>query len=172
MSSPSSRQRLARAGALLACLFMVGSATALANEASSSPSEAAASPLASPMDGGSATVYPPLPDAAAVPADVPTVSIDPESAAGLVVGSPVEYSLGHCGLWSPVDLDGSLWQPVGGSEADGQPIASDAALGELINATPGTFVLVTPDSATFSSASGVVVAFARAPGALDYPLCM
>jgi hypothetical protein len=116
--------------------------------------------------------FPALPATRVVPADVPTVSIEPESAPGLVVGTPIEHELGHCGLWSPVDLDGSLWQPLGGTEAGGEPITSDAAVGELINATPGTFVLVTPDTATFSSASGVSVAFERAPGALDYPLCM
>jgi hypothetical protein len=90
----------------------------------------------------------------------------------LVVGTPIEYTLRHCGLWSPVDLDGSLWQPVGGTEASGAPIASDEAVGELINATPGQFVLLTPETAEFRSDSGTIVAFIRAPGELDYPLCM
>jgi hypothetical protein len=115
-----------------------------------------------------------LPEQVAVlPADASTVSVTPESEAGtLVVGTAIEYALGHCGLWSPVDLDGSLWQPVGGQDPDGGVIDEDAEIGELINATPGSFVLVTPDAGLFTSTTGLTVAFERAPGELAYPLCM
>jgi hypothetical protein len=183
MSSPASRLRLARLIALTAALLVVGASTSSAHDdatASSSQPAASASPAGSsppPVSAPPASLmagYPALPDQIAViPPDIPTVSVPPGSVAGtLVVGSPVDHELGHCGLWSPVDLDGSLWQPIGGQDANGAAIASDESIGELINATPGQFVLLTPDSAEFRSITGTVVAFTRAPGELDYPLCL
>jgi hypothetical protein len=82
--------------------------------------------------------------------------------------------LGHCGLYSPIDLDGSLWQADGGVTPSGGPIAEDddAVIGELINATPGVFVIVSEDAAHFTTVTGTILSFARAPGALEYPLCM
>jgi hypothetical protein len=107
----------------------------------------------------------PLPaDVVVVPPDIPTVSVSPVSEPGLVVGTPIGTSLGHCGLWSPVDLDGSLWQAVGGSDAAGGPIDSDPEIGELINATPGSFVLLTSDTAEFHTMGGLVPP-STAPGA-------
>jgi hypothetical protein len=117
--------------------------------------------------------YLPLPEQVArIPADIQTVSVAPESEPSLAIGVPVAYALGHCGLWSPIDIDGSLWQPIGGHDMAGDAIATDAAIGELINATPGTLELHTPELAEFRSASGVVVTLQRAPGELAYPLCM
>ena len=115
----------------------------------------------------------PLPEVVAViPADIPTVSIHPESQprADLYVVMP--YTLGHCGLLSPIDLDGSLWQPSSGTNAAGGPIASDDEIGELINATSGALDLVDADEATFMTPLGSTVILVRAPDALDYPLCV
>jgi hypothetical protein len=178
---------MARSAVLAVGLVLAAGAVAASEPSASAGAsvglEPAASPAASPMGPHAASPatqpsppagYLPLPaQVAVIPADVPTVSVPAESGPGaLVVGTPIAYTLGHCGLWSPVDLDGSVWQPVGGTDASGGSIDSDAEIGELINATPGEFMLLTPDTAEFRTATGVVVAFARAPGELDYPLCM
>ncbi len=114
----------------------------------------------------------PLPDVIGDPSELPTVSIEPTSEAGWAVGVAQPYSLGHCGILSPVDLDGSLWEPLGGTDAAGGPIDRDREVGELINATSGTLELTTQDSAVFLSDSGQRLYFGRAAGALDYFLCM
>ena len=60
-------------------------------------------------------------------------------ASGPAPGPVVPLTLGHCGLDSPIDVDGALWDPVG-------PIPADLA---LINATAGRFRRLGPDSAEF-----------------------
>lgn len=138
-----------------------------------------ASPSAAPMSPGPSSVpmtpdilFHPLPPVVAViPDEVPTVSLGPTSVEALEIGQPIAFTLGHCGLLSPIDLDGSLWRPVGGAMPDGSPIASDEAIGELINATDGTFEIVAEDAAHFETATGTLLRLERAEGALDYPLC-
>jgi hypothetical protein len=191
----SARSSIGTLGVLLGCLYLIGAPVAASDEPSPSPSDvpttsvapadtaAVPTPVASMAPGSPApsptsaippgTDHLPLPvDVTAIPPDVPTVSISPASEPGLVVGTPIQMSLGHCGLWSPVDLDGSLWQAVGGSDAAGGPIDGDDEIGELINATPGSFVLLTTATAELHTTGGLVLAFVRAPGALDFPLCM
>jgi hypothetical protein len=134
------------------------------------PSETPDAPVAaSPMP-----VTFPLPEIVAViPPDIPTVTLGPESApADIGSGVPVPFTLGHCGLLSPVDLDGSFWQPVSGTDGDGGPIEGDDAVSELINATSGELVLTTPDAAVFTTASGSQIQLLRADAAADYSLCM
>ncbi|HET9345584.1 MAG TPA: hypothetical protein VFO05_07775 [Candidatus Limnocylindrales bacterium] len=75
---------------------------------------------------------------------------------------PVQFDLGHCGLHSPVDFDGSLWDPIG--EIDGD--APDA-----INAAAGQIVLLGPQRARFRSDGGFTVDLARRDGPKAYPLC-
>ena len=118
-------------------------------------------------------VFQPLPPVVVeVPADIPTTSVAPTSGPALELGVPYPYSLGHCGLLTPIDLDGSLWQPVGGVSPSGGAIESDEDIGELINATEGVLTLVDVDAAEFRTAGGSLIELLRAPGALDYPLCM
>jgi hypothetical protein len=121
----------------------------------------------------------PLPaDVVPFPADLPTVSLAPESEVGmgdgapLVIGTSIPLSLGHCGLFSPVDVDGSLWQPVGGLDATGGAIDTDEEIGELINATVGELTIVDEGSAVFRTSTGQLIAMERADGNVDYPLCM
>jgi hypothetical protein len=181
----SSARRSLASGALLAGLLLVPAFAATAQEADESAAPASpavvpsADPMASPVVAASPPagdiVLSPLPASIAIiAADIPTVSVEPESVADLEVGQPLDYGLGHCGLWSPVDLDGSLWQAVGGAKADGSAIVEgdDEAIGELINATPGVFVLVDEDRAHFTTVTGSVLELVRAPGAVDVPLCM
>ena len=101
------------------------------------------------------------------------VEVAPASPRGLVVGQPIAFDLGHCGLASPVDLDGSLWEPVGAVDARGGPIDTDEEVGTLINGSPGEVVLVAHERLDWRArTSGEVVVFRRLPGARVYPLCM
>lgn len=77
-------------------------------------------------------------------------------------GEPRPFTLGHCGLWSGIDLGGSWWDPVGFVDAD-HP--------DSINAAEGTIVFVDPDHALFTSKSGLAVQLARRDGEKYLPLC-
>jgi len=68
----------------------------------------------------------------------------------------IDFSLGHCGLSSPIDVDGSFWDPVG-------QVDSDAAF--AVNSDTGTFTLVGPDDAEFRSSTGFAVRLRRHEGA-------
>jgi hypothetical protein len=72
------------------------------------------------------------------------------------------FTLGHCGLWSGIDLGGSWWDPVGFVDAD-HP--------DTINAASGTLVLVGPDRALFTSNGGLIVELMRRDGEKFLPLC-
>jgi hypothetical protein len=74
------------------------------------------------------------------------------------------FSLGHCGLASPVDVDGSFWDPIEPVAPDGDP------LGEMINATPGVIVVI-GDESRFRTDSGAVVRFTRHAGPKEFRIC-
>lgn len=76
---------------------------------------------------------------------------------------PQPLTLGHCGLWSGIDVAGSWWDPVGLIDSD----HSDA-----INAAEGTFAPIGLDRATFTSKGGLVVQLIRRDGEKHLPLCM
>ena len=84
----------------------------------------------------------------------------PES--GRVALPAVDFSLGHCGLGSPIDVDGSFWDPVG-------PVDSNAP--DAINSSQGTFSLIGPNDAQFRSRTGFVVNLRRHEGAKDFFGC-
>lgn len=75
---------------------------------------------------------------------------------------PQPLTLGHCGLWSGVDVGGSWWDPVGVIDSDH---------GDAINASEGTFTPVGIDRATFTSRNGFVVQLVRRDGMKALPLC-
>lgn len=153
----------------LVALLMVLTAPGAMAQAQPSTSPPA---LAETTAGPASLTYP-LPEVVAViPANIPTVRIQPESQPKADRDVIVPYTLGHCGLLSPIDLDGSLWQPASGTNAAGGPIASDNEIGELINATSGTLDFVDADKAMFTTPTGSSVTLMRVPDALDYPLCM
>ena len=79
------------------------------------------------------------------------------------------FSLGHCGLLSPIDVDGSFWDALDGTSLTGAELdlASD---GEMINATGGVVVII-GDEMRFRTDSGSVVRFERHPGKKEYPGC-
>jgi hypothetical protein len=89
------------------------------------------------------------------------VSVEPSSAPGGLLG-PTSFSLGHCGLGSGIDIDGSWWDPVGLVNSDH---------GDAINAAEGTIAPVGPNQATFTSKGGFSVALVRHRGVKHLPLC-
>ena len=84
-------------------------------------------------------------------------------------GVAFRFSLGHCGLTSPIDVDGSFWDPVDGVTATGSDLdlATD---GEMINATSGVVVVI-DDEARFRTVSGSVVRLGRHSGDKEFPGC-
>jgi hypothetical protein len=89
-----------------------------------------------------------------------TAPLEPESAAAPPQGP---FSLGHCGLLSPVDYDASFWDPVGQIDGDN---------GAVVNSTEGTIRLISDNEAEFRSADGFTVRFRRHEGPKAYQLCM
>jgi hypothetical protein len=75
---------------------------------------------------------------------------------------PFPFSLGHCGLGSPIDLDGSLWVPVG---------FVDASHTDAINAASGTVTIVSPTEAVLSTEAGLDVNLRRFGATLWVRLC-
>lgn len=93
---------------------------------------------------------------------------DPSSAP-LVDAVVYRFSLGHCGLLSPVDVDGSFWDPIAGVGPTGQPLDLRTD-GEMINATAGVIVVI-DDEARFRTDTGSVIRFARHDGEKEFPGC-
>jgi hypothetical protein len=89
------------------------------------------------------------------------VAVEPTS--GPAGPGPLPYTLGHCGLWSGIDVDGSYWDPVG-------PIDGDHS--DAINSADGTFTFLDPNHAVFTSKGGLVVGLQRHDGAKLLPFCM
>jgi hypothetical protein len=79
------------------------------------------------------------------------------------------FSLGHCGLHSPVDVDGSFWEALDGTDASGAPLDLDSD-SEMINATAGSIVVV-GDELRFQTETGSAVRFSRHAGEKEFPGC-
>lgn len=90
------------------------------------------------------------------------VAVQPSSAGALPAG-PLELTLGHCGVFSGIDLAGSWWDPVGQVSMD---------TGDAVNATAGVFTLLSEDTATFVAPSGFALQLARRDGPKLLPMCM
>jgi hypothetical protein len=97
----------------------------------------------------------------AVPQEVFGVSLPPTSAAPIPAG-PQPFTLGHCGLWSGIDVGASWWDPVGVIDYD-HP--------DAINAAEGTFARLDPDRAVFTSHGGLTVQLIRRNGPKFLPFC-
>jgi hypothetical protein len=89
------------------------------------------------------------------------VVLDPTPGSAVELG-PRPFDLGHCGLYSGIDLGGSWWDPVGAIDAD-HP--------DAINAASGILTVTDPDHATFVSNGGLTVQLVRRDGAKHLPMC-
>lgn len=98
---------------------------------------------------------------AAEPSEVFGIVLDPTPADVLEIG-PRPFDLGHCGVFSGVDVGGSWWDPVGPIDAD-HP--------DSINATNGILTVKDPDHATFVSAMGLTIQLLRRDGPKHLPFC-
>jgi hypothetical protein len=101
----------------------------------------------------------------------PTAVLQPRTQRGTIPPNvPQRFELGHCGLMSPIDFDGSLWDPIAGDDGAGGPL-TDEHQGELINATRVALTLIEPDVVRLETPLGAVLTLARHPGARPYSLC-
>jgi hypothetical protein len=91
-----------------------------------------------------------------------TVRLDPSSVRGQLTGEPIPFSLGHCGLGSGLDVDGSWWDPIGFVDSDH---------GDAINAADGIFAPIDPNRAVFTTPGGLSVELQRRAGPKHLPLC-
>jgi len=114
----------------------------------------------------------PLPANLGIPGpDDPQRLVTPQSQAGTWdVGQAQQLTLGHCGLGSPLDFDGSLWDATGGHNGSGQA-PSQEQINDVINATPVTIMLISPLSAVMTTEHGGVVYLSRHDGPRAYFLC-
>lgn len=91
----------------------------------------------------------------------------PDATPGLIQ----PFALGHCGLSSPFDFDGSLWDPIAGRDAQGGPIDTQDEIGELINQTEGEVLLLPSGQAQFRTPLASIILLTRHVGAKSYFLC-
>ena len=90
-----------------------------------------------------------------------SVTLLPISPTGAVVGTDYAYDMPHCGINSPIDVDGSFWDAVGVP-----PTSVD------FDGHPGTFRLTSATDATFTTSDGRVLRLVRRVGAKEFPGCM
>lgn len=119
----------------------------------------------------------PLPELLPLPAAVrarpggPTFEVTPASRRGVLTPAmAMPFVLGHCGLLSPVDVDGSLWNPVGADDGNGGALSEDH-IGELINSTTVSFTLLTPQAARLDTPRGARILLVRNDGPGGYSAC-
>lgn len=125
----------------------------------------------SPTPTLQATLRPLPEDLSGVPQPGFSTTLQPHSEPGTVPpGAEVGIHLGHCGLSSPIDLDGSLWDPIAGDDGQGGPLTGGQR-GELINATLVTLMMLEPDRAQLQTPLGALITLVRHHGARAYNIC-
>jgi hypothetical protein len=105
---------------------------------------------------------PAAPDPSVAPPGDPTehtVTVAPSSARGAEIGVAYAFAMGHCGLLSPIDFDGSLWDPL------------NQEYSVVFDGATGTILLTSVDRARFVSDAGDELELARVEGSAPYPLC-
>jgi hypothetical protein len=89
-----------------------------------------------------------------------SITLRPISPRGAVVGVLYEYDMPHCGIHSPIDVDGSFWDAIGidpsSVDFDGQP---------------GTIRLTDASDAIFTSSTGRVLRLVRHSGTKTFLFC-
>lgn len=88
---------------------------------------------------------------------------------GIDDGASYRFSLGHCGLLSPVDVDGAFWDPVDAVDGAGN-VVDLRTDDELINQTAGVIIVI-GDEALFRTDGGTTVRFDRHAGEKAFPGC-
>ena len=136
--------------------------------------ESARAPTSSPIATPTTTpILLPLPASlSGIPRPgTPTAVIGPRTQRGTIApGAAQAFELGHCGLVSPIDFDGSLWDPIAGDDGAGGPLTGEQQA-ELINATRVALTLIEPDVLRLETPLGAVLTLVRHSGARPYSLC-
>jgi hypothetical protein len=88
------------------------------------------------------------------------ITLLPISPRGAQVGVDYLYDMPHCGIQSPIDVDGSFWDAV-----DVAPDSVD------FDGQPGTFRLETSSDAVFTTSTGLVLRLVRHTGTKAFPGC-
>lgn len=89
-----------------------------------------------------------------------SITILPISPSGATVGITYGYDMPHCGINSPIDVDGSFWDAVG--------IAPDSV---DFDGQTGTFRLASHDAAEFIRSDARVLNLVRHDGPKEFRLC-
>ena len=89
-----------------------------------------------------------------------SITLLPISPTGATVGVAYGYDMPHCGINSPIDVDGSYWDAVG--------LAPDSA---DFDGLPGTFRLASHDTAAFTRSDGLVLRLVRHTGPKEFRIC-
>ena len=87
-------------------------------------------------------------------------TILPISPTGAVIGIAYMYEMPHCGISSPIDVDGSFWDHV---NVPDDPVQFDGS--------PGMFRLDTPTTATFTDRTGAILKLVRHVGPKEFGFC-
>ncbi len=88
-----------------------------------------------------------------------TITLLPISPAGAAIGVVYIYNMPHCGILSPVDVDGSFWDPA------------DLLNVMVVDGEPGSFRLDSHTSATFTNRNGQELKLVRHVGPKAFAFC-
>ena len=89
-----------------------------------------------------------------------TITLLPISPTGAAIGVDYYYETPHCGILSPIDVDGSFWDAVGTGSSS-----------VTFDGLPGKFRLDSTNEATFTASDGAVVHLTRHAGAKEFHYC-
>ena len=124
---------------------------------------AACGPSPSPGPWGDA-VLTPAPDAVArqpVLGRTPdSITLAPISPTGADIGVDYSYDMPHCGIMSPIDVDGSFWDSL---ENLADPVAFDGS--------SGVFRLTDRQTAAYATTTGKVLRLSRHEGSKTFQFC-
>jgi hypothetical protein len=145
-----------------ACLLLLVACESVAVPTPSPTASPTVTPIVRPLPAGLSGIPRP---------GTPAAIIQPRTQrGGIEPGVAQPFELGHCGLVSPIDFDGSLWNPIAGEDGAGGPL-TDEHEGELINATRVALTLIEPDVIRLETPRGAVLTLVRHSGARLYSLC-
>src|SRR4051812_21279455 len=100
-----------------------------------------------------------------------TYQYSPTSKAGsLAPGAPKNLKFGACGIFMPVDLNGTLWDPTYGDDGQGGPLTQDQ-LDDLRGPGKVTATLIDETTLQLVTRHGATITFVPHDGARRYKVC-
>jgi hypothetical protein len=89
-----------------------------------------------------------------------SITLQPSSPSGRNVGVAFDYDMPHCGINSPIDVDGSFWDAVS--------VAPDSV---EFDGAVGSFRLISDRTAAFTRSDGQVLNLVRHDGPKEFRIC-